>query len=98
MAKSGAEGIVANAPLTRESPGLPAGRAEHFPVQGELYLRATSVQDQLSWGAHPLQSVCLPVSRCLDRLPEFRRFFQIEALVPVATPPSGTALGGLLWL
>ncbi len=38
---SGVEGIVANAPRAREIPGLPAGRAEHFPVQGELCLRAT---------------------------------------------------------
>lgn len=30
--RSGAQGIVVNAPLTKESPGLPAGRAEHFPV------------------------------------------------------------------
>jgi hypothetical protein len=39
--KSGGEGIVANAPRTRKYPGLPAGRAEHFPVKGELCLRAT---------------------------------------------------------
>src|SRR5262249_29946524 len=26
------QGIVANSPLTKESPGLPAGRAEGFPV------------------------------------------------------------------
>ena len=41
---SGEEGIVANSPLTmKESPGLPAGRAESFPAQGELCLHATSV-------------------------------------------------------
>jgi hypothetical protein len=27
--------------LANEDPGLPAGRAEHFPVQGELCLPAT---------------------------------------------------------
>ena len=39
---SGEEGIVANPPLTSEYHGLPAGRAEGFPVKGELCLRATS--------------------------------------------------------
>jgi hypothetical protein len=41
---SGEEGIVANSPLTmKKSPGLPAGRAESFPVSGELCLRTTAI-------------------------------------------------------
>jgi hypothetical protein len=39
---SGSEGIVANSHLTRESPSLPAGRSESFPVKGVPCLRATS--------------------------------------------------------
>ena len=39
----GGEVIVANSPLAiQKSPGLPAGRAESFPVMGNFRLRATS--------------------------------------------------------
>ena len=40
MAWKGSSQILQN---VKESPGLPAGRAESFPVEGELCLPATSV-------------------------------------------------------
>jgi hypothetical protein len=58
-ARSGGQGIVANSPLTmKKSPCLPVGRAEGFPVQGELCLPAISV-------AWLIQLVALEISIAL---------------------------------
>src|ERR1017187_10374640 len=64
---------------TGKHPSLPAGRAESFPVSGELCLRATSAapcvrsSDLLASG-----------SRSLRCLPGLRPLLQIEVLVPCA--------------
>src|SRR5437879_10827294 len=52
----------------KKSPGLPAGRAEGFPVQGELCLRGTSCR--LGGCGGPSEDASLSVTRCLHRLPE----------------------------
>src|ERR1035437_4721169 len=67
---------------TSKHPGLPAGRAESFPVSGELCLRAATAA-----------TLCLRSSRLLASgsgalrcLPSLRPFLQIEVLVPCALP------------
>jgi hypothetical protein len=65
---SGEEGIVANSPLTRkESPGLPAGRADSFPVQGELCRHATSVAPFVAVAPAGFQLVALAISMALPK-------------------------------
>ena len=66
---SAEEGIVANSPVTmKESPGLPAGRAESFPVQGELCLHATSVAPFVEFGpTGRFQLVALAISMALPK-------------------------------
>src|ERR1039458_2169230 len=66
---------------TSKHPGLPAGRAESFPVSGELCLRATTT------AAAPcaLSSRFLASgSRSLSCLPGLWPLLQIEVLVPCA--------------
>jgi hypothetical protein len=65
----GVEGIVANSPSTmKKSPGLPAGRAENFPVSGELCLPAISAIRQLAVLSASLAEVCVSCS-LVDHLP-----------------------------
>jgi hypothetical protein len=69
----------------KTSPGLPAGRAEGFPVEGELCFHATPFGPRSSDGLLP------PLAGVLCRLPDFRRFLQIETSIPVAARPAATA-------
>ena len=76
---SGEEGIVANSPLTmKKSPGLPAGRAESFPVQGELCLRATSACPMVIYDSSRLASE--PCAACQTFGPFFKSKFWFHVL------------------
>src|SRR5260370_975797 len=65
---------------TSKHPGLPAGRAESFPVSGELCLRATTAAILFLRSSRLLASGAGAL-RCL---PSFRPLLQIEVLVPCA--------------
>src|ERR1035437_327296 len=64
---------------TGKHPSLPAGRAERFPVSGELCLRATSAPPGVRQ-----QRFLASGSRSLRCLPGLRPLLQIEVLVPCA--------------
>src|SRR5579872_102043 len=75
--------IVANSPeRERIPPGLPAGRAESFPVKGELAFAP------LSPNRPPRTESPQLVTRLWRCLPDFA-FLQIEILIPVAASPPG---------
>src|ERR1019366_1085135 len=68
---------------TSKHPGLPAGRAESFPVSGELCLRATTATTLCLRSSSRLLASGSGALRCL---PSLRPLLQIEVLVPCALP------------